>query len=187
MLQVAQQAPAPDVLETYAGISAEYEVTARVDIDALHHGDLVPFPVDPPYTKSLDDEDPRDWPLFYDLEDWALLFAVEDGTTVGACAVATGVTSVYFDSEPWEALLWDIRVSPEHRGRGVGKALLCAAADWARAEACLALLIETQDTNFAACKLYRSAHGSLSVVRPGAYASHPDEALIVWRLSLSPQ
>jgi GNAT superfamily N-acetyltransferase len=185
VLQVVQHLPTNNVLETYAGIPTEYEVTLRVDIDALKSGSLVPIAVDLPYTKDLDDEDPRDWPLYYDLDGWALFLAVDDGTTVGACAVATGASSVYFDSEPWEALLWDIRVSQEYRGRGVGRALLNAAAAWARSEACLALLIETQDTNFAACQLYRSAGATVSEVRHDAYASHPDEALIVWRLDLS--
>jgi ribosomal protein S18 acetylase RimI-like enzyme len=185
MIEITRVQPTPEVLETYAGIATEYEVTSRVDVDALRIGDLVSTPVEPPYTKSLDDEDPRDWPVLYDLEGWALLLAVDGGDTVGACAVATGLMSIYFDSEPWEALLWDIRVAPQYRGRGAGKALIDAAADWARSEECLALLIETQDTNFAACRLYRAAGGTVTEVRPGAYASHPDEALIVWRVNFS--
>jgi ribosomal protein S18 acetylase RimI-like enzyme len=185
VIDVSRVQPTAEGLETYRGVSSEFEVTSRVNIKALESGSIVPVPIKPPYTKSLDDEDPRDWPHLYDLDLWALFIASDDGAPAGACAVARGVSSLYFDSRPDEALLWDIRVSPEHRQRGAGRALLEAAASWARADGCTALLIETQDTNVAACRLYVSAGCKIQEVRHGAYKEYPQEVLIVWRLDLS--
>jgi GNAT superfamily N-acetyltransferase len=45
------------------------------------------------------------------------------------------------------AVLWDIRVSPRERGRGIGSALFRAAGDWARARGCRWFKIETQNVN----------------------------------------
>ena len=115
----------------------------------------------------------------------ALFIASDDGAPAGASAVARGVSSLYFDSRPEEALLWDIRVSREHRQLGAGKALLEAAASWARAEGCNALLIETQDTNVAACRLYLSVGCRVRELGQPVYKEHSEDVLIVWRLGLS--
>jgi GNAT superfamily N-acetyltransferase len=54
------------------------------------------------------------------------------------------------------AVLWDIRVQPERRGRGVGKALFYASVDWACRRGCRQLKVETQNVNVAACRFYAS-------------------------------
>jgi hypothetical protein len=50
------------------------------------------------------------------------------------------------------AVLWDVRVHPEYRGRGVGHRLFTAAAEWARTRDCRVLKIETQNINAPACR-----------------------------------
>ncbi len=52
------------------------------------------------------------------------------------------------------AVLWDLRVHPDHQRSGVGSALLDRAVEWSRAEGMTQLKIETQDTNVAACRFY---------------------------------
>jgi GNAT superfamily N-acetyltransferase len=183
MIEVTLVQPAAEVLERYAGVASEFEVVARLESKALDSGAIVPVALDRTYAKSLDD-DPRDWTQRYDLGRWALFLASDGGTTAGACAVACGVPNLYFESEPDDALLWDIRVAPSHRGRGIGKALLNAAIAWAWEEGCKNLLIETQDTNVAACQLYSSAGCTVASVQRGVYETYPDESLVVWRLPL---
>lgn len=182
VIEVTLCPPSPEVLERYAGLSSEFEVVASLEPKALANGGLASVPVDQSYSKSL--EDPRDWPQHYDLGRWALFLASEGDITVGACMVARGVPSLYFESEADDAILWDVRVSLSHRGRGVGKALLDAAVAWVREQGCQALLIETQDTNVAACRLYSSVGCTVASIQPGAYETYPDELLVVWRLTL---
>src|SRR6188508_3233660 len=74
---------------------------------------------------------------------WGLFLAYDGAHPVGACAVGRGVDSLYFDTAPGDALLWDIRVSHVYRGSRTGKRLLREAIAWARDEGVEALLIET--------------------------------------------
>src|SRR5215831_3967710 len=50
----------------------------------------------------------------------------------------------------------DIAVLPEYRGKGIGRQLLEAVADYARSLDCCKLTLETQEHNYTAQKLYRS-------------------------------
>jgi GNAT superfamily N-acetyltransferase len=50
----------------------------------------------------------------------------------------------------------DLSVLPQWRGRGVGRALLRAVADWARAHDCCKLTLEVLDHNRRARSLYES-------------------------------
>jgi GNAT superfamily N-acetyltransferase len=78
------------------------------------------------------------------------------------------------------AVLWDIRVSPEARGRGVGAALFRAAERWAKARGCLHLRVETQNINVAACRFYARQGCVLRAVNRHAYAELPDEIQLLW-------
>ena len=53
------------------------------------------------------------------------------------------------------ACLWDIRVLPDQRGRGIGRQLFAAVEKWAVKRQCTLLKIETQDINVPACKFYK--------------------------------
>jgi ribosomal protein S18 acetylase RimI-like enzyme len=48
----------------------------------------------------------------------------------------------------------DLAVLPEHRGRGVGRALLAAVEEHARRKGCCKLTLEVQDDNPRARALY---------------------------------
>jgi len=173
--------PTPETLEAYASVSSAFDVSARYDVPALLEGHFLAHPV-PAVTKEL--EDPRRWQR-YGLALWGLFLAYDDANPVGACAISRGVDSLYFDTAPGDALLWDIRVSHVYRGSRIGKTLLREAIAWARDAGIEALLIETQDTNVAACALYASAGAAIVDTRRGAYVEWPDEVLIVWRIDLS--
>ena len=59
------------------------------------------------------------------------------------------------------AVLWDIRVSPETRRKGVGSALFEMAEAWARLHELWQLMTETQNINVGA-QLYRTAGMSVA-------------------------
>ena len=58
-----------------------------------------------------------------------VLVAEADGEIAGLCTVYLDLDSVRFGSRAW---VEDLAVDPSQRSRGLGKALLDAAKDWAR-------------------------------------------------------
>ena len=82
------------------------------------------------------------------------------------------------------AVLWDVRVSPEARGKGIASKLLGAAERWVRSHGCRELKVETQNINVAACRLYERHGFELRVIDPGAYPTLPDETQLLWYKAL---
>jgi ribosomal protein S18 acetylase RimI-like enzyme len=54
------------------------------------------------------------------------------------------------------ALVWDIAVDPAYRRRGIGSRLIAQAAGWAQQRGMPGLMLETQNINLPACRLYES-------------------------------
>jgi ribosomal protein S18 acetylase RimI-like enzyme len=77
-------------------------------------------------------------------------------------------------------VLWDIRVSPQERGAGIGSALFRAAGNWARARGCRHLEIETQNVNVPACRFYRKMGCTLGAIDRFAYSGQPAEVQLLW-------
>lgn len=82
-------------------------------------------------------------------------------------------------------LLWDIRVAPDRRGQGIGRALFHAAEEWALARGYRELKVETQNINVPACRFYAALGCRLRVVREEAYPTCPGEAQFLWYKALS--
>ena len=78
------------------------------------------------------------------------------------------------------AVLWDLRVSPEWRGRGVGTRLFQAAEDWARRRGKAELKIEAQNINPAATRFYARMGCELRSVNADAYPMLPDEVQLLF-------
>ena len=83
------------------------------------------------------------------------------------------------------AVLWDIRVSPEARGQGIGAALFRAAEEWAKARSCRRLKVETQNINVQACRFYARQGCVLATVDRSAYPELPREIKLIWNKVLS--
>ena len=78
------------------------------------------------------------------------------------------------------AVLWDVRVHPDARGRGVGRALIQRVEEWAEARACSELKVETQNVNMPACRFYERCGFELRHAVAGAYPELPDEVMFLW-------
>jgi ribosomal protein S18 acetylase RimI-like enzyme len=74
-----------------------------------------------------------------------VLAAVTDGAQVGA---------VWLDVAADETFVLDILVSPEHRGRGYGRALMLATEDFARGRGCRSVALSVFGGNLIARRLY---------------------------------
>lgn len=176
-------------LARYAAVPIAFEVTAVFDVGNSRGGySLAERAIDAPYVKDYDahGEDPARWPALFDVSNWGLLAARAEGRRVGGAAVAFDTPGLdMLEGRRDLAVLWDIRVSPEARGLGVGSALFRAAEDWARARGCRLLKVETQNINVAACRFYMRQGCLLGAVDRSAYPGLPDEIRLLWYKGLT--
>jgi ribosomal protein S18 acetylase RimI-like enzyme len=91
-----------------------------------------------------------------------LAVALDAGLVVG---MASGVHYVHPDKPPQ---LWinEVGVSPAHQGQGLGKRLVAALLDRARALGCTEAWVLTETENAAAQRMYRAAGGCEEPARP---------------------
>jgi GNAT superfamily N-acetyltransferase len=144
-------------------------------------------PLDTPYVKDYDQPDnrPTVWPESWDISKWGILTADVGGAFVGCAAIAWDTPEVLqLQGRRDISALWDIRVSPSQRGRGVGTALFKAAADWSRARGAVGMKVETQTINVPACRFYAAQGCTLAAVDVHAYPELPDEVQLIWYLEL---
>jgi GNAT superfamily N-acetyltransferase len=142
-----------------------------------------------PYVKdygAIDGEGPLQWPQRFDLSNWTLLAARVDGHRVGGAAVAfDSPGSTMLEGRRDLAVLWDIRVHPDARGKGIGSALFERAVTWARARGCRQLKVETQNINVPACSFYARHGCTLRAIHRAAYPALPEEIQLLWYKDLS--
>ena len=126
-----------------------------------------------PYVKDYDaieGERPVDWARRFDVSSWRMFTAHIDDRQVGGAVVAVRTYDLKMLAGRDDlAVIWDIRVSPETRGRGVGTALFRAAENWAGGQSCRYLRVETQNINVAACRFYAAQGCELKAVNRDAY------------------
>jgi len=77
-----------------------------------------------------------------------------------------------------------LRVQPEMRSQGVGRELLSAVKEWAKAQGCNEVIVETQNINVPACRFYAMQGFELFSIDPLAYPELPDEIQLLWRLTI---
>ncbi|HEX8905170.1 MAG TPA: GNAT family N-acetyltransferase [Longimicrobiaceae bacterium] len=91
-----------------------------------------------------------------------LAVAIEDGVVIG---FASGVDYIHPD-KPRELWINEVGVAPERQGRGVGKAVVRALLDAARALGCREAWVLTERGNAPALGLYASLGGQESEEQP---------------------
>ena len=181
---------APD-WRAYAAIDPRFTVRTVLDARALPDGsfDLAERAVAAPWEKNYDaipGQHPTSWPQRFDVSRWIVLLAHEGEELVGGAVVVTDARAVETSGNRDDlAVLWDLRVRPDWRGRGVGSQLFRAAGDASRSRGKRDLVVETQDINASACRFYARMGCALRAVTPGAYPNLPGEAQFLWALRLT--
>ena len=93
--------------------------------------------------------------------DACVLVADADGELVGFCTGYQDLHSVRFGYRVW---VEDLAVDPNHRSRGVGKALLDAAKSWARERGATHLELDSAEARTDAHRFYeREGAGDRSI------------------------
>jgi GNAT superfamily N-acetyltransferase len=180
-------------LADYARIPIAFEVREVIDATGAAQSTdrftLTARSIDEPYVKDYDSLDggPLAWVARFDLSHWTFFAALVDGARVGGAAVVFGARDVEtLAGRADVAVLWDIRVAPSHRGRGVGAALIGAVEAWATTRGANWLEAETQNINAPACRFYERHGFVLRAVNPRAYPYLPNETQLLWYKKLVP-
>ena len=188
MDDIRLQEQPPGFAARYGAIPIAFEVreqlAVRLAASGLEGIRLDRCPVEVPYTKDYDllpGQHPREWATRWDLGKWRLGAAFAGEAYVGGVAVVIDTTQVYGSlSDEAESVVWDIRVRPDVRHRGVGRRLLAFAERLAWSAGKRRLAVETQNNNVAACRLYAAAGFQLRSVDRFAYPHLPNEVQLVW-------
>ncbi|HXY45989.1 MAG TPA: GNAT family N-acetyltransferase [Acidimicrobiales bacterium] len=140
-------------------------------------------PLTAPYVKDYDainGEGPTRWPRTFDVTNWGLI-AAHGGSRIGGAVVAFKTANLdMLDGRSDLAMLWDLRVRPDVRGRGVGSLLFRGVEEWARNRGCTQLKVETQNVNVPACHFYARMGCTLGRIDRFAYEELPEETQLLW-------
>lgn len=181
----------PSALSEYARVSIAFEAREAMDVARSADGDgfvLTRRQLSSPIFKDYDAlpfDGPVSWPSRFDLSSWAFFGAYSEGTRVGGAAVILRSTEIeLLEGRDDMALLWDLRVAPAVRRRGVGSALLNAVESRVRGRGAAELKVETQDVNVPACRFYARQGFRLRTVHAHAYPELPHETQLLWHKEL---
>jgi GNAT superfamily N-acetyltransferase len=182
-------------LDEYGRVPISFRVERVLELSVRESGlagfELRERPAARPFVKDYDAEPgnlPSDWPRRFDVSGWGLFSARLDGDAVGGAALAFRTPGLMMlEGRSDLAVLWDLRVAPHARRRGIAAALFAAAEDWARARGCRWLKVETQNINVPACRFYASRGCELGGVHRFAYPELPDEIQLLWYKQLPPR
>ena len=173
-------------LAEYALLPIAFPVDQVLDVTARAEGGfaLSARRLEVPYVKdydTVDGEGPLHWSRRFDVSNWTLFTARVAGSRVGGATVAfdtPGLTML--EGRRDLSVLWDIRVAPNARGKGIGSALFEKVELWARAHSCRQLKVETQNINVPACGFYARHGCELRAVHHAAYPELREEIQLLW-------
>jgi GNAT superfamily N-acetyltransferase len=182
----------PDVLTEYEKVSIAFRVRSAFSVELVEKGlggiKLVENKVTPPFIKNYDDhesERPSQWAKRFDISNWGIFSAFVEEKRVGGAAVALGTPEVLMlEGHEDLACLWDLRVAPEFRGKGIGHYLFLFSRLWAKENKCRLLKVETQNINVPACRFYARQGFRLGGFNRYAYPESLNEIQLLWYLRL---
>lgn len=173
-------------LEAYAGISSAFEVRSVLEVsiaDDLRGVSLCERGLGAPWLKDYEGiaGGPRAWLARFDTARWIELVASVGSERVGGALLVHDDPSIdMLEGRNDLAVLWDLRVARDFRGRGVGTQLFRAAERWAREQGYRQLKVETQNVNVAACRFYTGMGCRLGALDRFAYPDLPGEVQLLW-------
>jgi GNAT superfamily N-acetyltransferase len=173
--------------DEYASISSAFEVQSvlelNVEADGLRGVSLCEQELVKPWRKDYDgiEGGPRSWPERFDTTGWISIVATFGAHRIGGALVVHDDPALdMLEGRSDLAVLWDLRVAPPFRGRGVGRQLFAAVERCAKARGCCQLKVETQNINVAACRFYARVGCRLGAVDRSAYPELPGEVQLLW-------
>ncbi|HSQ40246.1 MAG TPA: GNAT family N-acetyltransferase [Anaerolineales bacterium] len=133
-----------------------------------------------PREKSYPPE-PKDYRSYLNDPGKVIFFAYADGELAGQIRMLKW----------WNAFacIDDLAVEPRFRRHGVGRALIQRAVEWARANGFPGVVLETQNINVSACRLYQSCGFELGGFDRNVYKAltpSTDEIALYWYLIFPP-
>jgi len=187
MIEVREERPTLATLQEYGTVSIAFLVESCYRAKPIRNGLggwlLTEEPVEHPYIKNYDERDgdaPSRWAGRFDISNWGILSAFEGPKRIGGATIAFNTPGLSMLEGPNIAVLWDIRVHPDCRRKGIGSLLFPRVVEWASARQCTTLKIETQNINVPACKYYAHMGCQLRGIHPDAYPDLPDETQLLW-------
>jgi GNAT superfamily N-acetyltransferase len=175
-------------LKEYGRVPISFTVKSRLRVELVNTGlggfAFTEEAVSPEYVKDYDGEEdagPERWAKIWDLSNWGVLSAFENGSRIGGGVMAYDTEGVYMlEGRKDLAALWDLRVHPDYRQKGVGARIFQSAVSWAAERGCDFLKVETQNINVPACTFYVKQGCSLGAVNRFAYPDLPHEVQLIW-------
>lgn len=179
-------------LNEHARISIAFRVESVLALSIDNHGlgglRLSEQRLDQPYVKDYDvlpNCRPTQWGTQFDMANWGFLSAKIEGTAVGGAVVAWHSPDLDMLEDRTDlGVVWDVRVAPEMRRRGVAAQLFAAAERWACGRGCRQLKVETQNINVPACKFYASRGFEVGAILRFAYREFSHEVQLLWYKTL---
>jgi ribosomal protein S18 acetylase RimI-like enzyme len=173
-------------------VPISFNVDRRYDVvsdQASGRFALVERLVESPYVKDYDaiaGEGPSQWARRFEISRWGFIRAQSGGRLVGGAVLAFDSGDVVMlEGRRDLAVLWDIRVSPDVRGKGIGSRLVRSGEAWAISKGCRQIKVETQNINVPACRFYERQGFVLKSVDRLAYPELPGEIQLLWYKDLS--
>ncbi|EPY13450.1 MULTISPECIES: GNAT family N-acetyltransferase [Paenibacillus] len=132
---------------------------------------------DEPYFKQYEEEEFDN--CYIEDEDKAVFFYYGEDSCVGQMKICSNWNGF--------ALIEHIQVAAAWRHKGIGTALLKTAVEWAMQNNCAGLMLETQDVNIQACRLYAKYGFVIGAVDNMMYANFATakERAIIWYYKFS--
>lgn len=133
-----------------------------------------------PHTKNYDlipGNSMEDWFNLFRMKTVLIFVTEENGERIGSSIAIVDNQNID---------LWDLRIRKENRGKGIGRKFVKQIISILRKMNFSKIMIETQNNNVSACKLYSSLGFRIVSVERNAY-SEPDlrnEIRINWELTL---
>ena len=171
-----------ETLTEYEKVPIAFWVRSRFLVGLNDSGPtLIEEPVNP-YIKDYDAYGPpSQWPERFDVSQWGIFAAFDGKNRIGGATAAWKTPDLeMLENRDDLVCLWDMRVHPDYRHRGVGHRLFEAVTGWARERQCTNLKIETQDINVLACRFYARQGCELRGINKDAYAVELDEIQLLW-------
>jgi GNAT superfamily N-acetyltransferase len=167
-------------------VDREYDVVPNDDSGRFALSERL---VETPHVKDYDrisGEGPSQWARRFDISRWGFIRAQAGDRLIGGAVLAFDTADVeMLESRGDLAVLWDIRVSPDLRGKGIGSRLVRRCEAWAISKGCRQLKVETQNINVPACRFYQRQGFILWAVDRLAYPELPGEIQLLWYKDLS--